>query len=64
MERLSLTVAAELAGRARSGAAIGFQQTTLGLIGVLVPVLFANLVEATSWRTAFALRPWGRWPGG
>lgn len=52
---LSLTVAAELAGRARSGAAIGFQQTTLGLIGVLVPVLFANLVEATSWRTAFAL---------
>jgi sugar phosphate permease len=52
---LSLTVAAELAGRARSGAAIGFQQTTLGVIGVLVPVLFANLVEATSWRTAFAL---------
>ena len=52
---LSLTVAAELAGRARSGAAIGFQQTTLGMIGVLVPVLFANLVEATSWRTAFAL---------
>jgi sugar phosphate permease len=52
---LSLTVAAELAGRARSGAAIGFQQTTLGVIGVLVPVLFATLVEATSWRTAFAL---------
>lgn len=52
---LSLTVAAELAGRARSGAAIGFQQTTLGVIGVLIPVLFANLVEATSWRTAFAL---------
>jgi sugar phosphate permease len=52
---LSLTVAAELAGRARSGAAIGFQQTTLGVIGVLVPVFFANLVEATSWRTAFAL---------
>jgi sugar phosphate permease len=52
---LSLTLAAELAGRARSGAAIGFQQTTLGVIGVLVPVLFANIVEATSWRTAFAL---------
>ena len=52
---LSLTLAAELAGRARSGAAIGFQQTTLGVIGVLVPVLFANVVEATSWRTAFAL---------
>jgi sugar phosphate permease len=52
---LSLTAAAELAGRARSGAAIGFQQTTLGAIGVVVPVVFAALVESTSWRTAFAL---------
>jgi sugar phosphate permease len=52
---LSLTAAAELAGRARSGAAIGFQQTTLGVVGVMVPVAFAALVEATSWRTAFAL---------
>ena len=38
---LSLTAAAELAGEARSGAAIGFQQTALSLIGVAVPVLFA-----------------------
>ncbi|HET6643289.1 MAG TPA: hypothetical protein VFG93_08440, partial [Gaiellaceae bacterium] len=52
---LSLTAAAELAGRARSGAAIGFQQTTLALIGVGVPVAFAAVVEAASWRTAFAL---------
>jgi sugar phosphate permease len=52
---LSLTAAAELAGRARSGAAIGFQQTTLGVIGVGVPVAFATIVEATSWRTGFAL---------
>ncbi|HEX2292512.1 MAG TPA: MFS transporter [Gaiellaceae bacterium] len=52
---LSLTAAAELAGRARSGAAIGFQQTTLGVIGVFVPLAFANLVEATSWQTAFAI---------
>jgi sugar phosphate permease len=51
---LSLTAAAELAGRARSGAAIGFQQTTLGVIGVVVPVAFAALVEATSWRLGFA----------
>jgi sugar phosphate permease len=51
---LSLTAAAELAGRAKSGAAIGFQQTTLGVIGVIVPLLFANLVEATSWRAGFA----------
>jgi sugar phosphate permease len=52
---LSLTAAAELAGRARSGAAIGFQQTTLGLVGVVVPVVFVALVESTSWRAAFAL---------
>ena len=56
---LSLTAAAELAGRARSGAAIGFQQTTLGLIGVLVPILFANLVEASSWRIGFAAAAFG-----
>jgi sugar phosphate permease len=52
---LSLTAAAELAGRARSGAAIGFQQTTLGVIGVIVPVVFTALVDATSWGAAFAL---------
>lgn len=56
---LSLTAAAELAGRARSGAAIGFQQTTLSAIGVFVPVTFAALVEATSWRIAFALSALG-----
>lgn len=56
---LSLTAAAELAGRARSGAAIGFQQTMLSVIGVFVPVTFAALVEATSWRTAFALSALG-----
>jgi sugar phosphate permease len=52
---LSLTAAAELAGRARSGAAIGFQQTTLGVVGVVVPVLFALVVERTSYQTGFAL---------
>lgn len=56
---LSLTAAAELAGRARSGAAIGFQQTTLGLIGVVVPVLFALVVERTSYRAGFALAALG-----
>ena len=56
---LSLTAAAELAGRARSGAAIGFQQTTLSAIGVFVPVTFAALVEATSWQVAFALSALG-----
>jgi sugar phosphate permease len=52
---LSVTAAAELAGLSRSGAAIGFQQTTLAVLGVLVPAGFAYLVETTSWRTGFAL---------
>jgi sugar phosphate permease len=56
---LSLTAAAELAGRARSGAAIGFQQTTLGLIGVVVPVAFAIVVDRTSYRAGFALAALG-----
>jgi sugar phosphate permease len=50
---LSFTAAAELAGRARSGAAIGFQQTVLSLMGIAVPPAFALLVETTSWRIAF-----------
>jgi sugar phosphate permease len=56
---LSLTAAAELAGRARSGAAIGFQQSMLSLVGVGVPVAFAAIVEATSWQTAFGLSALG-----
>ena len=50
---LSFTAAAELAGRARSGAAIGFQQTVLSLVGAGVPVAFAATVSAGSWRLAF-----------
>ena len=52
---LSVTAAAELAGPMRSGAAIGFQQTTLAVIGVVVPVAFASLVESTSWQAGFTL---------
>jgi MFS family permease len=52
---LAFAAAAELAGRARSGAAIGFQQTALALFGTAAPVAFAALVEATSWQAAFAL---------
>ena len=52
---LSLTAAAELAGRAKSGAAIGFQQTTLSVTGVLVPAAFAYVVDSTSWEAGFAL---------
>ena len=52
---LSFTAAAELAGRARSGAAIGMQQTALSVAGALVPPAFAALVATTSWRVGFAL---------
>jgi sugar phosphate permease len=50
---LSFTAAAELAGRSRAGAAIGFQQTVLSLVGVGVPVAFAATVSASSWGLAF-----------
>jgi MFS family permease len=52
---LSFTTAAELAGRVRSGAAIGFQQTVLGGAGIVSPVIFAAIVSATSWHAAFAV---------
>jgi sugar phosphate permease len=52
---LSVTAAAELAGRARSGAAIGFQQTSLAVIGLFVPAAFAYIVDVSSWRLGFAL---------
>jgi sugar phosphate permease len=52
---LSFTAAAELAGPAHAGAAIGVQQTTLSVFGVWVPVGFAALVEASSWTLAFAV---------
>jgi MFS family permease len=52
---LSFTAAAELAGRGRSGAAIGMQQTALSAAGAFVPPAFAALVASTSWRVGFAL---------
>ena len=51
---LSFTVAAEIAGRDRSGAALGMQQTALAAAGALVPAAFAAMVGVTSWRLAFA----------
>ncbi|HTS74104.1 MAG TPA: MFS transporter [Gaiellaceae bacterium] len=51
---LSYTAAAELAGRERSGAALGMQQTALAAVGAAVPPVFAAVVSATSWRAAFA----------
>lgn len=51
---LSFVAAAELAGTRRSGAAIGFQQTALGVTCVVVPPLFGALIDVSSWRVAFA----------
>ncbi len=52
---LSFTATAELAGRERAGAALGFQQTALAVASGVAPPLFALLVESTSWGVAFAL---------
>jgi sugar phosphate permease len=52
---LSYTAAAERAGPAQSGAALGFQQTLLAAGGIVTPIAFASVVGATSWRTGFAL---------
>jgi sugar phosphate permease len=51
---LSFAAAAELAGHARSGAAIGLQQTLLNGSGAIYPGAFGALVAATSWRWGFA----------
>ncbi len=61
---LSFVAAAELAGTARSGAAIGFQQTVLSVSGVVIPPAFATVVALSSWRTGFllaALAPLAGW---
>ena len=50
---LSFTVAAELAGTGAAGAALGLQQTVLGVVGAAVPIGFAAVVSAGSWRIAF-----------
>jgi sugar phosphate permease len=52
---LSFTAAAEAAGPARSGAALGLQQTFLSAGAVVAPIAFAAIVHQASWRVAFAL---------
>jgi MFS family permease len=52
---LAFTAAAELAGHARSGAAIGIQQTILNSASAAYPTLFGALVASTTWRAGFAL---------
>jgi sugar phosphate permease len=55
---LGFAAAAEAAGTARTGAALGFQQTMLGVMVAAVPPGFAA-VAAVSWRLAFALAALG-----
>jgi sugar phosphate permease len=50
---LSFTAAAEFAGEARAGAALGLQQASLALGAAITPVVFAALVAVTSWTVAF-----------
>jgi MFS family permease len=52
---LSVTATVEAAGPRRSGAALGLQQTLLGVALVVTPLVFAPLVAATSWRVGFAV---------
>jgi sugar phosphate permease len=51
---LSYATAAEMAGAARTGAALGFQQTLLGLVVAGAPPVVA-VVATHSWRLAFFL---------
>jgi len=55
---LSFAAAAETAGARHTGAALGFQQTLLGVFVAAAPPAFAA-VAATSWRLAFALAALG-----
>ncbi len=55
---LAIAAAAETASRGRVGAAIGLQQTLLGIPVAGVPPLFA-VVAGSSWRLAFALAALG-----
>ncbi|MGH3066377.1 MAG: MFS transporter [Gaiellaceae bacterium] len=51
---LAFAAVAELAGAARSGAAIGLQQTILSAAGMVGPLVFAQTVAVGSWALAFA----------
>jgi sugar phosphate permease len=51
---LAFTAAAEAAGSARTGAALGFQQTMLGVVTAAAPPAIAA-IASTSWRAAFVV---------
>jgi sugar phosphate permease len=61
---LAFAAVAEVAGRARSGTALGMQQTALAVSAGILPVAFGAVVAGTSWRLGFALTallPLGGW---
>jgi sugar phosphate permease len=51
---VAFAAAAEAAGAARTGAALGFQQTMLGVVTAGAPPLFAA-IASSSWRAAYVL---------
>jgi sugar phosphate permease len=51
---LSFTAVAELAGRSRSGAALGFQQSVIAAANSVTPPAFAAVASGASWQFAFA----------
>lgn len=55
---LAFAAAAEAAGASRTGAALGFQQTLLGVVVAGAPPVFA-VIAASSWRLAFGLAALG-----
>jgi sugar phosphate permease len=55
---LAFAAAAEAAGSSKTGAALGFQQTLLGVVVAGAPPVFA-VIANSSWRLAFALAALG-----
>jgi sugar phosphate permease len=52
---LSFAATAEAGGHARSGTALGLQQTALAISGAVLPIAFGAFVAASSWRVGFAV---------
>jgi hypothetical protein len=52
---LAFAAVAEAGGPARSGTALGVQQTALAIASGGLPVVFGALVAATSWRVGIAV---------
>ncbi|HEY4348420.1 MAG TPA: MFS transporter [Gaiellaceae bacterium] len=61
---LSFAATAEAAGHARTGTALGIQQTALAVAASVLPIAFGWFVAETTWRAGFAvsiLFPLGGW---